>query len=218
MKVTVQYNRKPYAFTVPVDVTVSQLMEHINETLKVSPSEQTLIFRGEKFQRSDDLLTDRKVGNNAKLMLVVPEGPKSAPGKADVASAYAQRRNFLLMNAEDLRNPPHSGIIARGPPQGAGKAFVAKLTLLPKEAFVVYDRTGSVAKLSLESDALWIQGSVDQAMRIFFSEVKNAGFQECPDSAHYFALWVVTAQEKYWFYFIPCQFAESISQIINAGR
>jgi hypothetical protein len=193
-------------------------MDMITEELKVGPTEQTLIFRGEKFQRSDDLLTDHKIGNNAKLMLVVPEGPKAPPGKVDVAGAYTQRRNGVTMAAEDLRNPPHCDIIARGPPQGAGKSFVAKLAVLPKDPFVVYDRTAAIAKLSLESDALWIQGSGGQGTRVFFSDVKNAGVQECPNSGHYFALWVVTAQEKHWFYFIPCQFAELISQIISTGH
>jgi uncharacterized ubiquitin-like protein YukD len=218
IKLTIQYNRKPYTFTVPLDATVAQFMDIISETLKVAPTEQTLIFRGEKFQRSDDLLSDHKIGNNAKLMLVVPDDPKSPPGKVDVANQYTQRRNGVIMSAEDLRNPPHCEIIARGPPQGAGKSFAAKLTVLPKEPFVVYDRAGGIAKLSIESEALWIQGPSGQCTRVFFTDVKNAGVQECPNSTNYFTLWVATAHEKHWFYFIPCQFAELISQIITTGR
>jgi hypothetical protein len=215
MDISIQYNRKPYSFKIRPGSTVSQLMDLISETLKVTSTDQTLIFKGEKICRTDSPLSDFKIGNKAKLMLVVPEGPKSAPTKVEVSGP---RPHFALA-AEDLRNPPHNAIIARGPPPGAGKSFVAKMNVMPKEPIVVYDQTGAVVNFSLESDAIWVQGgTAELGMRLFFQEVKNAGVQEMASAGRYFALWIVTGSEKYWFYFIPYQYGELIPQIINAGH
>jgi len=87
------------------------------------------------------------------------------------------------LNAEDLTSPPHAAIIAKGPPPGCVQCRRAPMAALPRDPLVVYDEEGKVATVSVESDALWIEGE-SRRERIFFSEMKIHFSQDIPDSEY----------------------------------
>jgi hypothetical protein len=179
-------------------------MAAIEETLRVEAGQQQLIYRGKKVTAADTLR------DGAKLMLL---GSIAAPQRA------APQRNIggrLSLNAENLDQPPHSTIITKGPPPGCIRSFRASLLCLPKEPLIVYNKTGAVVKISFESDAIWIQADAQQD-RVFFNEIKNHLTQDIR-STGYFALAFITQSEKYWFYFVPFQYIDTIGKLLQTGR
>jgi hypothetical protein len=215
-KVSVQYNSKSYAVPISADITVSQFLDKVNEIVKVSAVDQTLICKGKKITRSDALLSSEGIAPNSKVMLVTKTNPKAPDPKADLTNAAGFRRIAYSLQSEDLNRPPHCDIISRGPPPGCAAAYAGR-TALPKDPFVVYTNGGVIAKLTIETDALWVQPADGPGLRIFFHEIKGSGTQECPGTKRYWALFVVTLLEKHWFYFIPGQYADNVASIVKTG-
>jgi hypothetical protein len=197
-------------------MTVSQFLDKVNEIAKVTATEETLICKGKKIVRSDAVLSAEGITPNCKIMLVTKASPRNPDSKTGLTNAVGFRRTSFLLGPEDLRQPPHSDIISRGPPPGCAAAYSGK-TALPKDPFVVYTNGGVVAKLTIETDALWLQPADAPGIRIFFHEMKASGVLACPGTNRYWALYVVTGQEKHWFYFIPGQYSDNISAIVKTG-
>jgi hypothetical protein len=218
-KVSVQYNSKSYAIPISADMTVSQFLDKVNEIAKVTAVDETLICKGKKITRSDAILSDEGIVPNSKVMLVTKGPPKNADSKGgppQLTQVPGFRRPSYFLGPENLSQAPHWDIISREPPPDCVAAHPGKAAL-PKNPFVVYTNGGAVAKLTIETDALWVQPAEGAAIRIFFHEIKASGVQECPGANRYWALYVVTAHEKHWFYFIPGQYSDNVSEIVRTG-
>jgi hypothetical protein len=179
-------------------------MAAIEATLRVEAGQQQLIYRGKKVTAADT------IRDGAKLMLL---------GSAAGAQRPTPQQNIggrLSLNAESLDQPPHSGIIAKGPPAGCIRSFRTSLFCLPKEPLVLYNKTGAIVKVSFESDAIWIQADAQQD-RVFFNEIKNHLTQDIRGTG-YFVLAFITQSEKYWFYFLPFQYIDTIGKLLRAAR
>jgi hypothetical protein len=87
-------------------------------------------------------------------------------------------------------------------------------SVLPKQPFIIYNTTGHLAKLSIESDAFWVETTSDENERIFFADVREL---TCSDvegyEDRYAAIVVKTKIVPRVFYFVPKQYTKLIESI-----
>jgi hypothetical protein len=197
MQVCIHYERQNYDVTLrSSNPTVQNLMTEISHRLGVVPARQSLIFKGRRLDKKKDKLTAHGIHNSSKILLFsVSEAKDDEPAKR----RPPRDRNF----STELDREPHSTIIAQRPPPGCLPGMKAPSNLFPKEPFCVYDTTGARAKLSIESDAFWVESATGECERIFFSDVQSPPlFVWLPDyDDQYMAMFFPTINGKRVFYF-----------------
>jgi hypothetical protein len=184
-------------------------MSEISLRLGVVPARQSLIFKGQKLTKRADKLTAYGIQNSSKILLFTVAGAKD--DKLHTKRRPPRDRTL----STKLDTPPHSSIIALGPPAGCLPGMKTPSTLFPREPFIVYDTSGARARLSIESDAFWVEPDVGECERIFFSDVQSApSFLWLPGyDEQYTAMVLQTQNGKRIFYFVPGQFKQLIETV-----
>jgi hypothetical protein len=120
-----------------------------------------------------------------------------------------------------MAQPPHCDIIAKGPPEGCLEGMKTTSHVLPKSPFIVYYSNGSTiegerARLSIESDAFWLETDSGEQDRVFFAEVETFTCIDLPGYAdQYLAIVVRSGGCFRTFYFIPKQYKQILEEICH---
>lgn len=205
--------------------TVLNLQEAITETFDVAPEHQKIVFRGKTLSDPNATLTSAGLTNKCKVMLVnstppPPPPPPPVPAPVSIPTPLIDfaTRQPRARRDEYMTAPPHSGIIARGPPEGAMEGNNYQATTLPLDPLVVRDSTGDVAKLAFRSDDLVVDSETNHH-RIFYQEITSYGIQEIPGhEQRYVALGLQIKGQKLWVYFIPKQYRNVIESVVLHRR
>jgi len=212
MKVSVRYNSVNHIVETPADITLNGFQDLIRSQLSIPDGSLKMVMKGKNLVDLDSPLSVLGVEDGSKILLVVSEVlPDKAP-----PPVRRIRQPFFPPTQEFLNSPPHSPIIAKGPPQGVEKPFKGQYTSLPKTPFIVYNTEGVVSMLSIEYDAIWIQSDDGKNERIFFSDIHLVFVQDIPKyEEKYVAIAFHTSIGKRWFYFIPHQYSHIIKTIVK---
>jgi hypothetical protein len=213
MQVCVRYEGKNHVIALrSPNPSIQNLMTEIAHELGVVPARQSLIFKGQKLTKRKDKLTAYGVQNSSKILLF-------SAAEATDEEVHAKRRppRDRTLSTE-LDRPAHSTIVALGPPAGCLPAMATPSAQFPREPFIVYDTNGTRAKLSIESDAFWVEPDAGECERIFFSDVQSGpSFVWLPGYGdQYAAMLLHTPNGNRIFYFIPGQFRPLMEAVCRA--
>jgi hypothetical protein len=207
MEVSVRYGTQTYPLIIPANSSVQRLQNEVRRMVSVIPAKQRLIFKGQVLSKKKEKLSSYGIVNTSKILLIAND----ADGKGDLPPRRPRRPERGPANMEQ---PPHTDVIERGPPPGCLEGMKTATTVLPKTPFVVYNTSGEVAKLSVESDAFWIEAASGEMERIFFSDLKDLVFSDLPGyQDRYAAMIARLASSQRVFYFVPKQYVRLIEQI-----
>lgn len=189
-------------------------MAEIEKKLGIHPEKQKIIFKGHTLNTPQTTLSEYGIKNGARLLLVA----SSESVKKD-----NQQRSAKTNSKSKAAKHDHSkkvlkqAIIDKGPPEGCIEGNRTQVGVFPKEPFIVYDTNGIVARMSIESDAIWIEAENDQKERIFTSdEPTHPEILDIPGyEDQYFALKMITEHGQRVFYFLPKQYYEMFKQLLR---
>jgi hypothetical protein len=209
MQVCIRYERQNHEVKLrQSNPTVQNLMSEISHRFGVVPAHQFLIFKGRRLDKKKDKLSIYGIKNDSRILLFsISEAKDDEPAKR-----RPPRDRYF---STELDHAPHSTIIAQRPPPGCLPGMKTPSTFFPKEPFCVYDTGGARARLSIESDAFWVESETGERERIFFSDLQSPPlFQWLPDyDDQYIAMFFRTINGMRAFYFIPGQFKQLIETV-----
>lgn len=219
MKILIRYNSETHTIELADNATVATLMEMIASTIGIPTGNQKLIFKGKTLSDPASHLTDYKVTNNSKILLVgSAASPETSPPVPTPSPVDFPIRSPRILRDEYLTAPPHSDIIKKGVPEKAMDGGNFQMETLPNEPFVVRDNVGDIATLSFRSDDLVINSEKNNH-RLFYHEIVSFGIQAIPGyEQKYIAIGFHIKSKKIWVYFVPKQFRGIIELILQQRR
>ncbi|OHT08720.1 hypothetical protein TRFO_04808 [Tritrichomonas foetus] len=209
MQLNLRYNSSTHPINLPPDANVAVLQEAILNLLSIPIEAQKIIFRGKPLTQTNQELSSFKISNGAKLLLLASQPPSSnskhlSPQKNVHFNGFPQFNQLPELDQE---------ILAAGPPEGTMKNYIAEVTVFPKTPFVVKTSKG-VAKMQIETEALFFQYDDGGYDRIFYSDVKNYNFAQLKKD-DYLHLRLSMQNEKEIIYFLPCQYAGAFQNLFR---
>ena len=220
MELLLKYGCELRKIVLPAEAPVSELMAVVSETLGVPPENQKLIFRGKILATPHASVTSFGVKDSANILVInsapAPELPKAAPAPASIPTPLIDgpTRHPRSRTDEYMTVDPHSGIIAKGPPEGGLSGNNYQLSKMPHEALVVRDSEGDVARLAFRSEDVVVDSERNHH-RLFYQEITSYCIQELPGyEQQYIALCLQIRGQKLWVYFIPKQFRNIIESVV----
>jgi hypothetical protein len=210
MEVVLRYENQNISLHLPANPSIQQLQKEVNHQVQIQPSRQTLIFKGKILSHKKDKLSAYGISNHSKILLFA----KCSDSKEDSAS----RRH---RTAPEMDQPPHSQIIARGPPEGCLEGMKSASRVFPNAPFVVYYSNGTTiegdrTRLSIESDALWFETDSGKKEREYFNNVELLSFTDLPGYIEqYVAVMMRISRTFRTIYFFPKQYQQLLDDILR---
>jgi len=222
MEVRVRHKSEMHALHLTTNSTVGHLMTQINRQIHVPPREQRLIFQGKTLSDKKDRLIDKHIVDGSKILLVVsPVVKDGARASKRMPRPFARRqwRRSRLVQDDELYLPPHAEFVMRGPPAGCMPGGRTPVGRFPTTPLVVYDTSGEIARMSFETDAIWVANEGGGQERIFLTEIDMPQFVDIPDYRdQYIAVFISMDTGRRVFYFIPKQFQDLIEGYMERRR
>jgi hypothetical protein len=211
MQVQVKYNNATLDIKLPGDAKVEMLQKEVSRLFAVPQEAQRIIFRGRPISGSTVDLAALNIVDGARLLLLASKPVDKTVGEDGKRSSLFPNMQFV----NQRRSPtfvPDPVIVEKGPPPGAIRPYSAQTDSLPKEPFVVRTPNG-IAKLHIESDAIFVECEDGTNRRFFFSSL--TGQLVRLGNGEYFA---VRAEEKEVadLYFIPSQYRDVLTRIMRS--
>ena len=214
MEIQIKYNGNLEKMQVKLNTKVSTLINKLAKKYSIDAGSIKLIFRGKQLTKAaTNKLSDENIKQGDKLLLTIVEKPgKGRQNKKGVTKSEKKRSRDSDFPQCD---PPE--IIMRGPPPGALPGMNSQTQKLPTAPFVVYTKDGKIAKLSIESDALFISYEDGTYERLFdISYHTNTSPLEGHDG--YISLHLTTKDDYRVFYYIPKQYQDVFKQFLTSLR
>lgn len=214
MEVFVHYQNKTTAIKLnnpkQTNPTVRNLFSEIKKVLNVQPKEQKLIFKGKTItsKESKKKLSEYEISSGSRVLLI-----KAA--SEDKNKKLSKKRNKKTLDI------PKPSIIQKGPPDGCMEGLKTQVNIFPNSPFIIYDTNGNVAKLSIESEALWIEPKDGEPERIFLNDIQDKSIQpqnqDMDDSVNYnyLSISLMTSNGSKVLYFIPKQYGNLFKTLLN---
>ncbi|KAH0795628.1 ubiquitin domain-containing protein UBFD1 isoform X2 [Histomonas meleagridis] len=204
MQVHLKFQSSTHDILLPEKADVRYLQDEIAKLLRIPIQRQKIIFRGKPLNKSTEELSTLNVPNGAKLLLLETKDCTTNQQKSS-PSVYVFTPPSTKLDEE---------ILKMGPPKDAIKSFSnVNCETLPKEPFHIRTKNGD-ALLSFETEALFIRCG-DSYERIFYSDIVGCRCIKSNEN-NYFALCIATKDEAYEFYFLPNQYLNVISRIVQS--
>lgn len=220
IELQVKFQSNVHKINISSEATITDLSQIIKELTNILPENQKLILKGSKLANPSQKLSEAGLKNGTKLLLVGSTPPPPQKGLRSTPHGVQDLSNNPPRPIAEkyLTVPPHSDIIAKGPPPGCAPGNSFQIEKMPLEPFIVRDKNGDVAKMSFGSDELIIT-SEKNTERIFYSEVIAFGIQSLPHYENqYLAVGVHIRGNEIWSYFIPKQYKMQIDIIFQSRR
>jgi hypothetical protein len=207
MRVTVRYGSETIPISLKqVDASVQQLQSLIRKELGILPAQQRLIFKGKTLNHKRDKLRGYGITDGSKLLLVTLESD-------DPKDEMEPRRPRRPPRSERTGTALDPHVISLGPPPGCLEGMKTPSNVLPKQPFIIYNTTGHLAKLSIESEAFWVECSSDENERIFYGDVRELTSSDVEGYEDRYSAIVLKAGVPRVFYFVPKQYTKLIESI-----
>ncbi|OHT16183.1 hypothetical protein TRFO_41980 [Tritrichomonas foetus] len=215
MEVKCCYSNKVYPLSFNVkDPSVSQLTSAIAQAVQVTQKNQKIILSGKvlsKIWKPKQKISKFGIKNGTKFLLVAPEQGDDAGQTKKQSRSRSNKSSRQKGGGDQIDQQPDQTIVEKGPPPGCLKGVKTPLNFFPDKAFIVYDASGVICKLSIEQESIWVQQDVPGGTqeRTFLSDIQGctlkslAGFED-----EYVMLYIVTTVKTLKFYFIPLQYSK----------
>ncbi|XP_065194091.1 ubiquitin domain-containing protein UBFD1-like [Sycon ciliatum] len=217
----VVFKKQTHNVTMGTSCSVGELKAHAEALTGVPVSMMKLMFKG---MLKDDNKTLEAVGikSGSKLMVVgstvddvlAVTAPVAAASASASSSASAEKKSTKLCDMEK-----HKKIISKGKPEDATIGIIGQHDPLPQVPLsgMVNSINGKVRlTFKLEQDELWI-GTKVRTDKIPMSQIQNIVSEPITGHSDYHVMGLQlgsTEQSRYWVYWVPSQFVNSIRRTV----
>ncbi|KAK6169078.1 hypothetical protein SNE40_020199 [Patella caerulea] len=213
------YNKSKYDVNFGLDETVKELKEHIQTLTGVPQAMQKLMFRG--LAKDELTLRELKVTKGAKIMVVGSTLNDvlsvSAPSKKELAEAAKAEASAKEPFSEMKQ---HKKVLDKyGKPEDITPGYRNRKEPLPTVPLSgMYNKSGGKVRLTfkLESDQLWI-GTKERTDKIPMNSIKAVVSEPIKGHEDYHLMGIQlgpTEASRYWIYWVPAQYADSVKDSI----
>ncbi|KAL1451773.1 hypothetical protein WDU94_006121 [Cyamophila willieti] len=215
---TVIYSKEKFDVKISENSTVLQLKTYLEPIIGVPQGLQKIMFKG--LAKNDQTLKSLGITNNTKVM-VVGSKLNDVLNLATVPSAEEQQAlQEVKVNKEPwCRQKMHRTVLDKGLPEDVMPGILnTKEPLPPCPLSGMLNKAGGKLRITfrLELDELWL-GTKERTEKIRMSSIKSVLSEpiEGLEQYHIMALQLGTTEaSRYWIYYVPAQYVDSIKHII----
>uniref|UniRef100_A0A8D8RU30 Ubiquitin domain-containing protein UBFD1 n=1 Tax=Cacopsylla melanoneura TaxID=428564 RepID=A0A8D8RU30_9HEMI len=215
---TVIYSKQKCDVKISENSTVLQLKTHLEPIIGVPQGLQKIMFKG--LAKNGQTLKSLGITNNTKVM-VVGSKLNDVLNLATVPSAEEQQAlQEVKVNKEPwCRQKMHRTVLDKGLPDDVMPGILnTKEPLPPCPLSGMLNKAGGKLRITfrLELDELWL-GTKERTEKIRMSSIKSVLSEpiEGQEQYHIMALQLGTTEaSRYWIYYVPAQYVDSIKHII----
>lgn len=206
----VKYKNDIFPYQIKKITTNSAFIKLLAKELCLEPNSIKLFYKGKTLANSkENKLVNDGIKDGDKILLTAVDKSIKLP-KPKRSGNKKQPKN---QQYEDI---PIPDIVRKGPPPGCMDGLHAPVSKFPKTPFVVYTKDGSIAKLSIESDALFVEYSDGAVERLFDISYNAEKTQDVPNFSNYISLYINTNDELRVYHYIPKQFQNLFKDFLNS--
>lgn len=217
----VVFKKQKHQITLPLDSTTAELKSHLEKLTGVPTSMQKIMFKGR--MPDDATLREQKVMSDSKIMLVgstvtdvmsvTAPDPKVLKEEEKAATASGNKEPVSRLK-------PHKTVLDKyGKPDDAMIGIKnVKEPLPPVPLSGMYNKHGGKVRLTfkLEQDQLWI-GTKERTEKVSMGSIKAVVSEPLDDNEEYHLMALQlgpTEASRYWIYWVPAQYVDSIKDAI----
>ncbi|XP_015122536.1 ubiquitin domain-containing protein UBFD1 [Diachasma alloeum] len=212
------FNKKKIDVNFPLDGTIAELKEYLQEVISVPKDMQKVMIKG--LAKDEQTLRDLGVTNGAKLMIV---GSKlddvlqvaTVPSKQEIQDEAAAASSKEPLTQQKI----HKKILDKGIPEDAMPGILDAKDPLPDFPLAgMLNKMGGKVRLTfkLEQDQLWI-GTKERTDKIPMNSIKGIHSEPIPEHPQYHIMAIQlgpTEASRYWIYWVPAQYIAAIKDAI----
>ncbi|KAI5697522.1 ubiquitin domain-containing protein UBFD1 isoform X1 [Diaphorina citri] len=218
LQFVVIYSKEKYDVKMSENSTVLQLKTHLESIIGVPHTLQKVMYKG--LAKNEQTLKSLGVVNNAKIMLV---GSK-LNDVLNLATVPTPEEQQALQEEKVNKEPwsrqkMHRTVLDKGLPDDVMPGILnTKEPLPPFPLSGMLNKGGGKLRITfrLELDELWL-GTKERTEKIRMSSIKGVISEpiEGLEQYHIMALQLGTTDaSRYWIYYVPAQYVDSIKHII----
>ncbi|KAF7996580.1 hypothetical protein HCN44_002226 [Aphidius gifuensis] len=210
------YSKTKLDINFPIDSTVGELKDHLENIISVPKSMQKVMIKG--LARDEQILKNIGVVNNSKIMIV---GSKlddilaiSVPSQQDLQDDAASTTKEELSKQQI-----HKKILDKGVPDDAMPGILSANDPLPEYPLSgMLNKRGGKVRLTfkLEQDQLWI-GTKERTEKVSMTSIKGVISEPIAEKPQYHMMAIQlgpTEASQYWIYWVPAQYVSAIKDAI----
>ncbi|EAX96875.1 hypothetical protein TVAG_390820 [Trichomonas vaginalis G3] len=201
MDIKVKYKADTYNYQIKKATSNSGFIKQLAKDLNLDSCSIKLIYKGKNLANSKGKIIDEGITEGATLLLFAVD--KSAKLSKPKRSSDKKRSKISSAMYEEIPIPE---IVKKGPPPGCMDGLHTPVSKFPKQPFVVYTKDGSIAKLSIESDAIFVEAKDGNKERLFDVTYNSERTKEVPNYPNYISLCLNTNDEMRVYHYIPKQY------------
>eukprot|EP01120_Amphizonella_sp_Union-15-10_P002982 TRINITY_DN1327_c0_g2_i3.p1 TRINITY_DN1327_c0_g2~~TRINITY_DN1327_c0_g2_i3.p1 ORF type:complete len:234 (+),score=31.57 TRINITY_DN1327_c0_g2_i3:86-787(+) len=212
-----KYSHKTFTIETTQEATLGELRQLLHKQTEVAPALQKIMFKGKALSNDSTKLTEFKLRNKEKLLLVgssIQEVLKVAEQSEQTTETSKDDEKVYL---SDL--PQHKKIIEKGVPEEAIKGFRNRHESLPTTPLKgIYNNRGGKVRLTFKTftEELWIS-TESNTQKLPFSSIRNVISEPIRGNEDYHIMTLQLGSSdttKYYLYFVPAQYTRAIKNSI----
>jgi len=218
------FNKKKYDVSLPLDTDIGSLKTHLQPVIEIPPAMMKVMIKG--LAKDHDTLAQLGVNKGSKIMVVGSKlddvykvSTKPDPKKAAGGSGGGADKDEEESSSESQKTKLHKKVLDKGKPEDAMPGLKGVNQPLPPTPIAgMLNKNGAKVRLTfkMSEDQVWI-GTKDRTQKLPMNSIRNVLSEpiEGHDEYHIVALQLgATEASRYWIYWVPAQYVESIKDAI----
>lgn len=218
---TIIHNKDKYTVSMPLLSTIAQLKDKLVDMIGVPSKMQKIMIKG--LAKDDQTLESLNVSSSSKIMVV---GAKLqdivAVSVANVEEESGSSKSGSSVKEPLCKKKLHLKVLERGIPDDALVGILnIKDPLPPHPLSGMLNKHGGKVRLTfkLEVDQLWI-GTKERTQKVAMNTIRHVVSEPIEGHEEYHIVGFqlgTTEASRYWVYWVPAQYVDSIKEAIFGG-
>ncbi|KAI8832368.1 hypothetical protein BC829DRAFT_408680 [Chytridium lagenaria] len=213
----VSYQKTAIDIKLPIDSTVSDIKEHVFETLNIAQSLQKLLFRGTVLKDATTLQS-AKITNGSKITLMAAQPQDilniTIAKPVQTAEAAAEETRERILDATE-----HQKIIKGGVPPDVERGIVGVKTAIPPGGITnLRNHLNTKTRISILPASQELQiATAERTRKIPISSIQSVVSEAIPGHEGYYAVALQlgpTIKSRYWVYWVPAQYKNALEDAV----
>lgn len=218
----VVFNKKKYEICFDINKDVAALKAHLQPIIEIPPAMMKVMIKG--LAKDKDTLAKLGVNKTSKVMVIGSSlsdvlQVSTVPPKSDLKKKEEDESKEAKESSESQKTKQHKKVLEKGKPEDAMPGVRGRQEPLPSTPISgMLNKLGAKVRLTFKHDVeqVWI-GTKDRTQKLPLNSIRQVVSEpiEGHPEYHIVALQLgSTEASRYWIYWVPAQFVESIKDVV----
>jgi len=218
----VVFNKKKYEICFDINKDVAALKAHLQPIIEIPPAMMKVMIKG--LAKDKDILAQLGVNKTSKVMVVGSSlsdvlQVSTVPTKTDLKKKEEEDTKEAKESSESQKTKQHKKVLEKGKPEDVMPGLRGRQEPLPSTPISgMLNKQGAKVRLTFKHDVeqVWI-GTKDRTQKLPLNSIRQVVSEpiEGHPEYHIVALQLgSTEASRYWIYWVPAQFVESIKDVV----